>query len=286
MLPAFLGARNDDVVAETNLTKSLFPSYQNKICVSWCPQMCWRHHGGASSGGEGGGLSASAGPLHLGNVKKSPNMWRMTSPGNRLTSIQVRGHQFPSTPWCLGQEGAFRVAGLPTASGWWAQLRERSLLRDPWGPVRFSHLTPGEIYCTPGAPEPWGLWLSQEWANWVHFVWNFLQERQIWKKFRNFQNSGNFKCWPTVRNSHTIHGNAVLTIFPFVSIIPPREGGIIIWRTDYTSHITDTFFVSVGNQRPVILSLSAHPIMVTNRSHQIIILLITLNNASRYKLPH
>lgn len=58
------------------------------------------------------------------------------------------------------------------------------------------------------------------------------------------------------------------------------------WRTDYASHIIYTFFVSVENQRPVILLLSAHPIMVTNRSHQIIILLITLNNASRYKLPH
>lgn len=255
MLPAFLGAGKDDAVDETSLTKKLFLSYQNKICVSWCPQMCWRYHGG---GGKGGGLSASARPLRLGDLKKSPNVWWVTSLGKR----SLLGWQGSSKPLT---DGHGHVTSLP---------------RDPWGPAHFNHVELGEIHCTPRAPKPWRLWLNREWSDSVHFVWNFLQEREIWKKFRNFQNSGKRRCWPIDRNSHTIHANAVFTTFPFVPIIPPRAGEQI------TLAISHTLFSFQWKQWPVILSLSAHPIMVTNRSHQIIILLITLNNASRYKLPH
>lgn len=115
-----------------------------------------------------------------------------------------------------------------------AQPRERCLPRECWGPAHFSHLELGEISCAPRAPKPWGLWLNQEWANSDHLGWNFLQEREIWKEFRNFQNSGNCKCWPTVRNSRTIQADAILTIFPFVSIIPPRAGEQITLPISHT----------------------------------------------------
>lgn len=124
--------------------------------------------------------------------------------------------------------GAWGRKGLLTASGWRAWLHEMSQSMDPWEPNNFNLLELGEVYCTPRAPKPWGLWLNS-----VHFVWNLLKEKVIWEKFRNFWNSRNCKCWPTVRNSQTIEASAILTTFSFVSIIPP-----IAWG--YTSYITHT----------------------------------------------
>lgn len=172
------------------------------------------------------------------DVLEAPRWWRQRRRSECLCSSPALGrleeepkHVTSDIP---GQEIAFGVTGLLKASDRWAQPRESSLPRDPWGPAHLSHVELGEISCTLRAPKPWRLWLNREWPDSVHFVQNFLQEREIWKKFRNFQNSGKCKCWPIDRNSHTTHANAIFTTFPFVPIIPPRAGEQITLAISHT----------------------------------------------------